>query len=219
MNDYLGLLWYWDLAKQAHTAVKAVPEAIAPIVIHSNNSVIGYLLTSIFIYFFAVYKADSYRRQIACLIGKFLLLILYVPLLVYCGAYVDAVIIASILALRIGYVLYFSLKYKTVDFLLFNDSRLCFSFGKASYVNTVFKHFMVFTGGHHYIDFGYNFVPFVDTSNLLVCIRGREELDLEFSRQIELCDGSYLYLFTSQPIVSIFNIVATTQLDETVIDL
>nr|WCC62273.1 ORF3 protein [Bat Coronavirus MsGX16] len=219
MSDPLGVLWYWDFAKETERVIKAVPTAIAPIVVHSNNSVVGYLLTSVFIYFFAVYKASTYRRQIACLLGKFFLLFIYVPLLVYCGAYVDAVIITFVLTVRLSYVLFFSLKYKTVDFLLFNESLLCFSFGKASSVCTVFKHFMVFTGGHHYIDFGYNFVPFVDTSNLEVCVRGRDEFDLQFSRQIELCDGSYLYLFTSQPVVSIFNIVTTTQLDETVIEL
>nr|WCC63884.1 ORF3 protein [Bat Coronavirus McGD16] len=219
MMDPLGFLWYWDFVPNTVAPKVAVPQSLQPIIVHSNNSVIGFLLISVFIYFFAVYRAHTYRTQLVCLLCKFMLLVVYVPLLVYCQAYIDACIIALVLVIRLCYLLYYSLKYKTVDFLLFNDSVLCFSFGKACFVNNKLRHFMVFTGGHHYMDLGYNFVPFVDTSTLDVCIRGSLEYDLLFSRQIELCDGSYLYLFTSQPVVSVCNIVTTTQLDETVIEL
>lgn len=202
--DPIGAFWYWDVL-----AMKRVPD-IETIVLHSNNNVIGYLCISIFIYYFAVFKASKYWSQIATLVAKLLLLGLYVPLLIYCGAYVDASIIAFVLVARFAYLICFSIEYKNVQFLLFNNSELCFLFGKATPYSPVFNKFVVFTGGHHFVNFGYHFVPFIDTNNLCVSVRGGTQLDLHFSRQIELCDGSYLYLFTTEPIVSVCSIVVST---------
>lgn len=215
MIDPLGMLWYWDIASMKHFPTTQ-PK---PIVLHSNNTAIGYLLVSVFIYYFAIFKPFSYRGQILALIAKFFVLIVYTPLLVFCGAYVDAFIIAIVLVARFCHVAFYTFKCKSIYFILFNETQLCFSFGKACHVSTLYRRFMVFTGGHQYIDFGYHFLPFIDTDTLSVCVRGKDEYDLNFSRQIELCDGSYLYLFTTEPVVSVCNIIATTQLNENVIDL
>ncbi|UBB42448.1 ORF3 protein [Jingmen Miniopterus schreibersii alphacoronavirus 1] len=215
MIDPIGMLWYWDVASMKHITV-TTPK---PVVLHSNNTVIGYLLVSVFVYYFAIFKPYSYRGQILTLLAKFCVLTLYVPLLILCGAYIDAGIITLVLVTRFLYVAFYTFKYKSIYFILFNETQLCFSFGKACHVSTLYRRFMVFTGGHQYIDFGYNFLPFIDTDTLSVCVRGRDEYDLNFSRQIELCDGSYLYLFTLEPVVSICNILATTQLNDNVIEL
>nr|WCC63891.1 ORF3 protein [Bat Coronavirus MrYN20] len=215
MIDPLGMLWYWDIA-----AIKPVSVTQPkPIVLHSNDTVIGYLLISVFIYYFAIFKPFSYKGQILTLVAKFFVLVVYTPLLFLCGAYVDAGIIVSVLITRFCYVAFYTFKYKSFNFILFNETQLCFSFGKACHVSTLYRRFMVFTGGHQYIDFGYHFLPFIDTDTLSVCVRGKDEYDLNFSRQIELCDGPYLYLFTIEPVVSICNIIATTQLNENVIEL
>lgn len=88
-----------------------------------------------------------------------------------------------------------------------------FLHGHANYYNG--RPYVMLEGGSHYVTFGTNIVPFVSRTNLYLAIRGRNEIDIQLLRTVELLDGNYLYIFSSCQVVGVTNSAfEEIQLDE-----
>nr|WCC62497.1 ORF3 protein [Bat Coronavirus SkHI19]WCC62509.1 ORF3 protein [Bat Coronavirus SkHI19]WCC62521.1 ORF3 protein [Bat Coronavirus SkGD17]WCC62545.1 ORF3 protein [Bat Coronavirus SkGD18] len=186
-------------------------ENIVPL--RQASHVTGFLLTSVFVYFFALFKASSYKRNVLLFIARVCALICYAPILIVCGAYLDAVIVILTLTFRLLYLIYYAWRYKTFKFIIYNSSTLMFLHGHANYYNG--RPYVMLEGGSHYVTFGTNIVPFVSRTNLYLAIRGRNEIDIQLLRTVELLDGNYLYIFSSCQVVGVTNSAfEEIQLDE-----
>nr|AKO90056.1 hypothetical protein [Porcine epidemic diarrhea virus]QCQ19979.1 ORF3 protein [Porcine epidemic diarrhea virus] len=217
---FLGLFQYTidtvvkDVSKSANLSSDAVQELELNVVpIRQASNVTGFLFTSVFIYFFALFKASSLRRNYVMLAARFAVIFLYCPLLYYCGAFLDATIICCTLIGRLFLVCFYSWRYKNALFIIFNTTTLSFLNGKAAYYDG--KSIVILEGGDHYITFGNSFVAFVSSINLYLAIRGRQAADLHLLRTVELLDGKKLYVFSQHHIVGITNAAFDSiQLDE-----
>nr|UYW66184.1 ORF3 protein [Tadarida brasiliensis bat alphacoronavirus] len=154
----------------------------------------GFLLTSVFVVYFALFKATFFKFNVGLLIARLITLFVYVPMLFALGVYVDAVVVGLVILGRFLYVSYFAWRFKTVAFILYNTSTLAFIMGKCRYYDS--QPYMVLTGGEYYISFGDNFVPFVGANDLYVAIRGRLQEDLFLVRRVELINGQFFYICT-----------------------
>nr|QER90705.1 hypothetical protein [Bat alphacoronavirus] len=217
---FLGLFQYTidtvvqntvESANLSDEAVRHFEEQVVPL--RQASHITGFLLTSVFVYFFALFHASTLRRNYLLLFARLAALLFYVPILVVCGAYIDAVVISTAIAGRLLFVSYYAWRYSTHLFIVFNTTTLMFLDGRATYFNG--NSFVVLEGGDHYIRFGSDFVPFVSRDTVYLAIRGRSEHDIQLLRTVELFDGKNLYIFSRCEIVGITNsCFEQIQLDE-----
>lgn len=217
---FLGLFQYTidtvvqntlESANLSDDALHHLEEQVIPL--RQASHVTGFLLTSVFVYFFALFKASTYRRNIYLLFSRIAALLFYVPILVVCSAYLDAVIVGTAIFGRLLFVCYYSWRYRNSSFIILNTTTLMFLNGHATYFNG--NSFVVLEGGDHFIQFGSDFVPFVSRDTVYLAIRGRKEFDIQLLRTVELIDGKYLHVFSRCEIVGITNSVfEQIQLDE-----
>ncbi|QGX41946.1 ORF3 [Alphacoronavirus sp.] len=207
---FLGLFQYTfdtvvqkaaDSANLSTSATADLKQQLEPVEQVSNFT--GFMLTSVFIYFFALFKCATRTSNLYFLVLRLCVLFLYVPLLYYCGAYLDASIIGCTLLVRFAIVSYYAWRYRNLSFVIFNATTLCFLNGKASQFSE--KPFSVLEGGDHYIKLGNSIVPFVSNTQLYLAVRGRSEFDLQLLRSVELLDGNFLYIFSNFKIVGVTN--------------
>uniref|UniRef100_A0AB38ZDR0 ORF3a protein n=1 Tax=Otomops bat coronavirus TaxID=3119329 RepID=A0AB38ZDR0_9NIDO len=169
-----------------------------------STPVVGLLLTSVFVVYFALFKATTFKGNCLCFACRLLLLLLYVPLLFFCGAYIDGCIVFCTIFCRLLYTGYFAYRYKSMLFLLLNAPVLAFVEGKGWYYD--YNPFVVLSGGEHFVNFGIHMVPFASGKDLYVAIRGRRDEDLYLMRCVELINGSFFYIFASEPVVGVVNL-------------
>nr|ALF39590.1 hypothetical protein [Porcine epidemic diarrhea virus] len=208
---FLGLFQYTidtvvkDVSKSANLSLDAVQELELNVVpIRQASNVTGFLFTSVFIYFFALFKASSLSRNYIMLAARFAVIVLY---------FLDATNVCCTLIGRLCLVCFYSWRYKNALFIIFNTTTLSFLNGKAAYYDG--KSIVILEGGDHYITFGNSFVAFVSSIDLYLAIRGRQEADLQLLRTVELLDGKKLYVFSQHQIVGITNAAFDSiQLDE-----
>nr|WPV63006.1 MAG: ORF3 protein [Wenzhou bat alphacoronavirus 1] len=197
-----------NLSKEAANNLR---ENVIPL--RQASNVTGLLLTSLFVYFFALFKASNFRRNLLLLLARIATLLFYVPILCYCGAYLDAVIVASAMVGRLCYVSYYAWRYRNYLFIVLNSTTLMFMNGYATYFDG--KPFVVLEGGDHYIQIGNKFVPFISKETVYVAVRGRQEQDIQLLRTVELLDGKYIYIFSKCQVVGVVNsCFEEIQLDE-----
>nr|WCC62389.1 ORF3 protein [Bat Coronavirus MrGD17] len=217
---FLGLFQYTidsvvqktvESANLSNEATRHFEEQVVPL--RQASHITGFLLTSAFVYFFALFKSSTYRHNVYLLLARILCLLLYVPVLCVCGAYLDAFIVGSAIFGRLLFVSFYAWRYRNYLFIIFNTTTLMFLSGYAMYFNG--KSFVVLEGGDHYIHFGSDFVPFVSRVTVYLAIRGRQDFDIQLLRTVELLDGKYLYVFSRCEIVGITNsCFEQIQLDE-----
>nr|WCC62341.1 ORF3 protein [Bat Coronavirus MaJX20] len=217
---FLGLFQYTidavvqntvESANLSDDAISHFEEQVIPL--RQASHITGFLLTSAFVYFFALFKASSYKRNLYLLVARLASLLFYVPILVVCGAYLDAFIVGSVILARLVFVCFYAWQYRNYLFIIYNTTTLMFLHGHAMYFNG--KSFVVLEGGDHYIQFGSDFVPFVSRDTVYLAVRGRQEYDIQLLRTVELLDGKYLYVFSRCEIVGITNsCFESIQLDE-----
>nr|WCC62819.1 ORF3 protein [Bat Coronavirus RpGX16] len=188
-------------------------EQVQPAINGAN--MLGYLLTSMFVWYFALYKPSSKRGRMAMFVAKLLVIFAYVPIILYCGGIVDGCIILAAVVSRLLYTGYFAFCYRNLAFVLFNATTLCFVNGAVCLYSRITKvaDYMALYGGHHYVTIETTAVEFVHKDSLYVAIRGKKELNLYLAKAMELSDGAYIYLFTNTSFVGIYN--ANFQLQET----
>lgn len=217
---FLGLFQYTidsvvqntaETANLSLDALRQFEEQVVPL--RQASNITGFLLTSVFVYFFALFQATTLRRNLILLAARIFALFFYTPILVVCGAYLDAVIIGVAIVGRLLLVCYYAWRYRTFKFVILNTTSLMFLNGHANYFNG--KSFVVLEGGDHYIHFGSEFVPFVSRDTVYLAIRGQNEFDVQLLRTVELFDGKFLYIFSRCEIVGITNsCFDSIQLDE-----
>ncbi|QHA24704.1 nonstructural protein NS3 [Rhinolophus affinis bat coronavirus HKU2-related] len=173
----------------------------------SGANLLGYMLTSMFIWYFSLYRPASSRGRVAVFVAKLLVLVAYVPIVIYCGGLVDGCIMIVAISGRFLYVGYYAICYRSFAFILHNVTTLCYLNGVTCPYSCVtkFADYVAFYGGHHYISIGAAIVDFVHRDSLYVAIRGRKEMNLYLSKALELSDGAFIYLFTNAPIVGVYN--------------
>nr|ANA96049.1 3a protein [Bat coronavirus] len=137
---FLGLFQYtWDRAvdditEAANLTVDAVQHLEASVVpLRQASNLAGFLLTSCFIYYFALFKASNLRRNAILLAARVLLLLIYTPVLFYCGAILDGIIVAGVLIARLALVSFYAWRYSNVLFIILNSTTLAFLHGHATY--------------------------------------------------------------------------------------
>nr|QWN56281.1 nonstructural protein 3 [Alphacoronavirus sp.] len=162
-----------------------------------------FLLSSIFVVYFALYKASTFRRNYVMLGIRVLVLLLYTPVLLYFECYIDAVIVFVTLIARFLYLAYWAYRYRSVAFLLLNTDKLAFVCGKYWYYND--QPYLMMVGGEHYVHFGDQMIPFVVAKDLYVALRGRKDDDVPLIRRVELINGSFIYIFAQEPVVGVVN--------------
>nr|UNA01399.1 orf3 [Civet coronavirus HKU8] len=167
------------------------------------TSFAGYLLTSLFVFYFALFKAATVKGNYACLVARILLILVYCPFIAYCGAYLDSCIIFVALLARFCWTGYYSVRYRTLLFLILNDTTLAFINGKAWY--HAHGPYLVLPGGEHHVQFGPHLIPFVYSKNFFVAVRGVNDENLELVRRVELNDGSLFHIFAREPVVGVVN--------------
>lgn len=220
MMTFLGLFQYTithaveHAVKQANLtneAADAIRANVAPL--RQASDVTGFLLTSWFVYFFALFKTSRFRHNIVLLALRIAALFLYVPILIYCGAYLDAALVTLALVARFFFLAYYAWRYRNIQFILLNSSSLMFLNGFAAHFDG--KSFVVFEGGDHYIHFGERFVPFVSRDTVYIAVRGRQEHDIQLLRTVELLDGKFIFIFSRCQVVGVTNsCFEEIQLDE-----
>ncbi|QDE55566.1 hypothetical protein QKQ02_gp3 [Bat alphacoronavirus] len=198
-------------ANLSDDAIRHFEEQIVPL--RQASNITGFMLTSIFVYFFALFHASKLKHNYILLLARLVALLCYVPILAVCGAYLDAFIVGTAIVGRLAFVSYYAWRYCTIKFIVYNTTTLMFLHGHANYTDG--KSFVVLEGGDHYIQFGNDFVPFVDRDTVYLAIRGRREFDIQLLRTVELFDGKYLYIFSRCEIVGVTNsCFEQIQLDE-----
>ncbi|AIA62235.1 hypothetical protein ORF3 [BtMf-AlphaCoV/HeN2013] len=210
----LGGLFTYSI-ERVRTAVKELElppakehdllEHVVPVA-HAT-SFAGYLLTSLFVLYFALFKASTIRGNYACFIARILLILVYCPLIAYCGAYLDSCIILTALLVRFFWTGYYACRYRTFLFVILNDTTLAFVNGKAWYYSS--QPYMVLPGGEHCVQLGPHFIPFVGAKELYVAVRGMNDENLELVRCVELINGSFFYIFAREPVVGVVNMKFT----------
>nr|QGX41970.1 ORF3 [Alphacoronavirus sp.] len=169
------------------------------------NLGVNYLLSGIFVYYFATFKCSSFRSNFLCCILRFITLFVYVPLLLYVGAYIDGAIIAILLFSRICYLLVQCALWRSPYYLILNSANLAWILGKCWYVDL--DMYVCLRGGDSYVKFGPHFIPFIRTDNLFISVRGRKTLTAHLVRRVELINGDFLYIFDTLPLVSVVNTI------------
>nr|UNE74456.1 orf3 protein [Eptesicus bat coronavirus] len=184
--------------------------------VRQTASLVGYMLTSIFVVFFATYQPASHNACVAGLLARLFVMFVYGPAAMYLGAYVDGAIITTTLLIRTIVVGYYTCRYKNFQFMLKNSNTLCFAFGKACNFNRTLKYadVLVFKGGPNDMLFGSEYVTFASSANMYIAVRGEREFDLHLAKSIELSDGTFVYLFSREAAVSIFHSVFNEKLYE-----
>nr|AFD98835.1 non-structural protein 3 [Human coronavirus NL63] len=179
------------------------------------STITAYLLVSLFVTYFALFKPLTARGRVACFVLKLLTIFVYVPLLVLFGMYLDSFIIFSTLLFRFIHVGYYAYLYKNFSFVLFNVTKLCFISGKCWYLEQSFyeNRFAAIYGGDHYVVLGGETITFVSFDDLYVAIRGSCEKNLQLMRKVDLYNGAVIYIFAEEPVVGI---VYSSQLYEDV---
>lgn len=199
----LGLfqLNFEDATPSIRTVIPSKPVLPHVVPITHFNLGIDYLFSSVFVYYFATYRSNSFKVNVACFVARLLVLFAYAPLLLYAGAYVDGSIIAIVLFCRFFYVAYFALRYRSFHFVILNRPTLAWLYGKCWYFT--FQDYICLRGGDSYVRFGPHFVPFITDKNLFMAVRGKQQKDVCLVRRIELINGDFLYIFAKEPVVGV----------------
>ncbi|QZL09684.1 NS4 [plateatu pika coronavirus P83] len=189
-----------------HTVNGAItPNAVRPL--FNYGTVVFSIYSCIFLIFFALFKAKSVRFNLILFFLRIVVLLIAVPFLFFTGYYVDGGLTLAILFMRFFYLSYYCIRLKNPYFILYNTSVLLFVQGKCvPYVKlTHFSNYAALYGGHGYLTLGRSVVNFVEARYVTIAIRGSVYEDLSLARTVELANGDYVYIFTKEPAVSVYN--------------
>lgn len=181
--------------------LRVVQQQLTPV--EHASTLVGFLLTSVFVIYFALFKATTFKGNCTCFIARIALIVFYCPLLFFCGAYVDCAVIFFSLLIRFAITGYYAYRYKTCLFVILNATTLAFIEGKGWYYHH--EPFIVLSGGEHFVNFGIHMIPFVVSKDLYIAIRGARDEDLCLVRCVELISGAFFYIFAREPVVGVVN--------------
>nr|WCZ56002.1 MAG: NS3 [Bat coronavirus HKU10] len=163
----------------------------------------NFLMTSVFVIYFAMYKASSVRNNCIMFGFRLFAMFVYAPLLCYFELYVDAAIIFGSLYTRLMYVTYYACRYRSPAFVVLNTDKLAFVQGYYWYYQD--NSYLTLLGGENFVTFGPNFVPIAATNDLYIALRGKKDDDVPLVRRVELINGQFFYIFAQEPVVGVVN--------------
>nr|WIF20065.1 ORF3 [Luchacovirus sp.] len=171
------------------------------------GTVVFSIYSCIFLVFFALFSAKSDRINYLLLVLRVITLFVAVPVLLVTGYYVDGCLTFAIIFARFFYLAYYCIKFKRPHFILYNASVLLFAQGKCVpyFKLTHFANYAALYGGSGYLTLGRRVINFTEARNVVLALRGRVQEDLSLARIIELANGDYIYIFTKDPAVSVYN--------------
>lgn len=160
-----------------------------------------------FLSFFALYSVKSDRANCLLLFLRLLTLFVAVPILFCTGYYIDGSLTLIILLSRFCYLTYYCVRFKRLHFILYNTSTLLFAQGRCvPYVKLhYFANYAALYGGAGHLMLGRKVINFTEARNVVLAVRGRLQEDLLLARVVELANGEFIYIFTKEPAVSVYN--------------
>ncbi|AKG92641.1 non-structural protein 3c [Ferret coronavirus] len=161
----------------------------------------------LFVLFLAMYRCTSFKQNVAILIFKIVAMCFIAPLLIMFGCYIDGVITIVVLLARFCYLSYFWFRFKRFEFVFYNVSTLMFVHGRAApYLRSSHNtHYVTLYGGLNYMCVDDLALHFVNPMLVKLAIRGLVQLDLNVVRSIELLNGDFIYIFSPEPVVGVYN--------------
>nr|USU85628.1 ORF3b protein [Porcine respiratory coronavirus] len=161
----------------------------------------------LFVSFLALYRSTNFKTCVVILMFKILSMTLLGPMLIAYGYYIDGIVTTTVLSLRFAYLAYFWYVNSRFEFILFNTTTLMFVHGRAA----PFKRsshssiYVTLYGGINYMFVNDLTLHFVDPMLVSIAIRGLAHADLTVVRGVELLNGDFIYVFSQEPVVGVYN--------------
>nr|BAS25711.1 3c-like protein [Ferret coronavirus] len=161
----------------------------------------------LFVYFLAMYRCTGFKKNVAFTIFKIVAMCFISPLLISYGYYIDGVVTLAALLARFSYLSYFWFRFKRFEFVFYNVSTLMFVHGRAAPFSRSSHHtqYVTLYGGVNYMCVDENILHFVNPMLVNLAIRGLVQIDLQVVRSIELLNGDFIYIFSPEPVVGVYN--------------
>lgn len=171
------------------------------------NDIFESSINILFIYFLAMYRCTSFKGNVALNLFKILTACFISPLFIGFGYYIDGLAMCVIILARVCYLSYFCFKFKRLEFLFYNVPTLMFVQGRAApYLrSSQVNHYITLQGGVNYMIVNDLTLHFVNPMLVNLAIRGLVQLDLSVVRSIELLNGDFIYIFSPEPVVGVYN--------------
>nr|ADD26776.1 non-structural protein 3c-like protein [Ferret enteric coronavirus 1202] len=171
------------------------------------NAIPEFSIAVLFVYFLAMYRCTGFKKNVAFTLFKIVAMCFISPLLISYGYYIDGVVTLAALLARFSYLSYFWFKFKRFEFLLYNVSTLMFVHGRAAPFSrsSNHTHYVTLYGGLNYMCVDDLALHFVNPMLVNLAIRGLVQLDLNVVRSIELLNGDFIYIFSPEPVVGVYN--------------
>ncbi|ABG89311.1 non-structural protein 3b [Porcine respiratory coronavirus ISU-1] len=168
-------------------------------VIVSNHSIVNNTAN--------VHHTQQVKTCVGILMFKILSMTLLGPMLIVYGYYIDGIVTTTFLSLRFAYLAYFWYVNSRFEFILYNTTTLMFVHGRAA----PFKRsshssiYVTLYGGINYMFVNDFMLHFVDPMLVSIAIRGLTHADLTVVRAVELLNGDFIYIFSQEPVVGVYN--------------
>lgn len=171
------------------------------------DNVSVFIISLLFSIFLAMYRSTSFKSNVALSLFKVATICFISPFLIGLGLYVDGIVTLVVLLGRYLYLSYFWFKFERFEFLFYNVSTLMFVHGKAApYLRSSnHAHYVTLYGSLNHMRVEDFTLYFVDPMLVKIAIRGFVQLDLNVVRSIELLNGDFIYIFSPEPVVGVYN--------------
>ncbi|ACT10879.1 non-structural protein 3c [Feline coronavirus UU7] len=161
----------------------------------------------LFVLFLALYRSTNFKVCVGVLMFKIVSMTLIGPMLIAFGYYIDGIVTTTVLALRFIYLAYFWYVNSRFEFILYNTTTLMFVHDRAApFVRS--SHGSIYVtlhGGINYMFVNDLTLHFVDPMLVGIAIRGLVRADLTVVRAVELLNGDFIYIFSQEPVVGVYN--------------
>ncbi|AFG19732.1 3c [Canine coronavirus] len=161
----------------------------------------------LFVLFLALYRSTNFKTCVGILMFKIVSMTLIGPMLIAYGYYIDGIVTTTVLALRFVYLAYFWYVNSRFEFILYNTTTLMFVHGRAApFMRSSHSSiYVTLYGGINYMFVNDLTLHFVDPMLVSIAIRGLAHADLTVVRAVELLNGDFIYVFSQEPVVGVYN--------------
>nr|Q7T6T1.1 RecName: Full=Non-structural protein 3b; Short=ns3b; AltName: Full=Accessory protein 3b; AltName: Full=Protein X2 [Canine coronavirus BGF10]AAQ17222.1 non-structural protein 3b [Canine coronavirus] len=161
----------------------------------------------LFVSFLALYRSTNFKTCVGILMFKIVSMTLIGPMLTAYGYYIDGIVTTTVLALRFIYLSYFWYVNNRFEFVLYNTTTLMFVHGRAApFMRSSHSSiYVTLYGGINYMFVNDLTLHFVDPMLVSIAIRGLAHADLTVVRAVELLNGDFIYVFSQEPVVGVYN--------------
>nr|UUS54170.1 non-structural protein 3c [Canine coronavirus] len=164
-------------------------------------------IAALFVLFLALYRSTNFKTCVGILMFKIVSMTLIGPMLIAYGYYIDGIVTTTVLALRFVYLAYFWYVNSRFEFILYNTTTLMFVHGRAAPLmrSSHSSIYVTLYGGINYMFVNDLTLHFVDPMLVSIAIRCLAHADLTIVRAVELLNGDFIYIFSQEPVVGVYN--------------